>query len=231
MIKISKEELKFLNNLRDNPNDEAIRLIYADWLDEHNEENRANYLRTLVKVRKDYEEMQTAKRNVDRDWLNEVSGGTDEEYEAYVALKGLTLQPLTVLLEMMEKAQTVASVNFNTLLGDTIKEKYESLYVRLIEVENIVLRASTKEGDMWLCTSPEIASIFETMTYTWTPTQCYSPARKISADKSPQYIGASFRIKFYIHHLFPQNMILLGVGRGELPPENLARFRLDNFII
>lgn len=44
------EELAFLNVLRANPEDDTTRLVYADWLDEHGDSERAAYLRLLVEL-------------------------------------------------------------------------------------------------------------------------------------------------------------------------------------
>ena len=54
--------------------------------------------------------------------------------------------------------------DFSTALGDTIKEKYESLYVKVVEVTNVVHRKTLRGGANWIVTSPEVASIFETAT-------------------------------------------------------------------
>jgi hypothetical protein len=67
-----------------------------------------------------------------------------------------------VLSDLRNNAGTVASWDFNTALGDTIKEKYESLYVKVVEVSNVVHRKTLRGGCNWLVTSPEVASIFET---------------------------------------------------------------------
>lgn len=42
------DEAAFLNALRANPADDTVRLVYADWLDEHGEPAKAEYLRLVV---------------------------------------------------------------------------------------------------------------------------------------------------------------------------------------
>lgn len=231
MKKLSEEEISFLNKLRESPNDEAIRLVYADWLDENNQADKAHYLRTLVKVRNDFKEYEEARKQIlEYDWADEISGA-EEGYDTYIAYKGLTLPPLERLSEMITNAATVGSGDFNLLLGDTIREKYESLYMRLNEIMNIVLRKASKDGDAWLCTSPEIASIFETVSYAFKPCEYFVPFRKLKENQSPQYNGIlAGRFRVYTHPLFSTEMILFGIGRGELPPENLGTFRLFNFV-
>lgn len=55
----------------------------------------------------------------------------------------------------------VSMWDFETALGETIREKYESLYVRVVEVSNVINRKTLHGGANWLVTSPEVASIFE----------------------------------------------------------------------
>ncbi len=39
------EKQAFLNAIIDEPDDDALRLIYADWLDDHDEPERAEFIR------------------------------------------------------------------------------------------------------------------------------------------------------------------------------------------
>jgi uncharacterized protein (TIGR02996 family) len=47
------EEAAFLEVLKANPADDVARLVYADWLDEHNEPAKAEYLRLVVALARD----------------------------------------------------------------------------------------------------------------------------------------------------------------------------------
>jgi uncharacterized protein (TIGR02996 family) len=42
------DEQAFLDILKDNPADDTARLVYADWLDDRNEAEKATYLRRVV---------------------------------------------------------------------------------------------------------------------------------------------------------------------------------------
>jgi uncharacterized protein (TIGR02996 family) len=42
------DELAFLETLKANPSDDTARLVYADWLDEHGESAKAEYLRLVA---------------------------------------------------------------------------------------------------------------------------------------------------------------------------------------
>src|SRR5436309_2903540 len=45
-------EKEFLADIREHPDDDAPRLIYADWLDEHGDEARAEFIRAQIEMEK-----------------------------------------------------------------------------------------------------------------------------------------------------------------------------------
>jgi hypothetical protein len=112
-----------------------------------------------------------------------------------------------VLSDLRNNAGTVASWDFNTALGDTIKEKYESLYVKVVEVSNVVHRKTLRGGCNWLVTSPEVASIFETATAGFAP----APGEGFTSSLGIQYVGTvNNRWRLYKDPLFPTGQILMG---------------------
>ena len=112
-----------------------------------------------------------------------------------------------VLTDLRNNAGTVAVWDFNTALGDTIKEKYESLYVKVVEVSNVVHRKTLRGGCNWLVTSPEVASVFETATAGFAP----APSDTFTSSLGVQYVGTiNNRWRLYKDPLFPQGQILLG---------------------
>jgi len=116
-----------------------------------------------------------------------------------------------VLTDLRNNAGTVAAWDFNTALGDTIKEKYESLYVKVVEVSNVVHRKTLRGGCNWLVTSPEVASIFETATAGFAPT----PSETFTSSLGIQYVGTvNNRWRLYKDPLFPSGQILMGY-RGD----------------
>ena len=116
-----------------------------------------------------------------------------------------------VLTDLRLNAGTVAAWDFNTALGDTIKEKYESLFVKIVEVSNVVHRKTLRGGANWIVTSPDVASMFETATAGFAPQQSETFTSSIGI----QYVGAvASRWRVYKDPLFPTNQILLGY-RGE----------------
>lgn len=112
-----------------------------------------------------------------------------------------------VLTDLRNNAGTVAVWDFNTALGDTIKEKYESLYVKVVEVSNVVHRKTLRGGCNWLVTSPEVASIFETATAGFAP----AVSETFTSSLGVQYVGTvSNRWRLYKDPLFPAGQILMG---------------------
>lgn len=112
-----------------------------------------------------------------------------------------------ILGDLRNNAGTVASWDFNTALGDTIKEKYESLYVKLVELGAVVHRKTLRGGINWIVTSPEVASMFETATAGFAP----APSETFTSTMGIQYVGTvNARWRVYKDPLFPPNQILGG---------------------
>jgi hypothetical protein len=112
-----------------------------------------------------------------------------------------------VLTDLRNNAGTIAVWDFNTALGDTIKEKYESLYVKVVQLSSVVHRKTLRGGCNWLVTSPEVASVFETATAGFAP----APSETFTSSLGIQYVGTiNNRWRLYKDPLFPQGQILLG---------------------
>jgi len=112
-----------------------------------------------------------------------------------------------VLTDLRNNAGTVSAWDFNTALGDTIKEKYESLYVKVVEISNVIHRKTLRGGANWLVTSPEVASIFETATAGFAP----APSETFTSSLGVQYVGTvNNRWRLYKDPLFPSNQVLMG---------------------
>ena len=112
-----------------------------------------------------------------------------------------------ILNDLRTNAGTVTSWDFATALGDTIKEKYEALYVKVVEVSNVVHRKTLRGGCNWIVTSPEVASIFETATAGFAP----APSETFTSSLGIQYVGTvNARWRIYKDPLFPTNQMLMG---------------------
>lgn len=112
-----------------------------------------------------------------------------------------------VITDLRNNAGTVAAWDFSTALGDTIKEKYESLYVKLVELSNVIHRKTLRGGANWIVCSPEVASIFETATAGFAPTM----SDTFTSSLGIQYVGTvNSKWRLYKDPLFPTGQVLLG---------------------
>ena len=91
--------------------------------------------------------------------------------------------------------------------GDTIKERYESLYVKITELSNVIHRKTLRGGANWVICSPEIAAIFETATAGFAP----APSESFTSSLGVQYVGTvANRWRLYKDPLFPAGKLLMG---------------------
>ena len=91
--------------------------------------------------------------------------------------------------------------------GDTIKEKYESLYVKVTEISNVIHRKTLRGGANWVVCSPEVAAIFETATAGFAP----APSESFTSSLGVQYVGTvANRWRLYKDPLFPAGKLLMG---------------------
>jgi hypothetical protein len=112
-----------------------------------------------------------------------------------------------VLTDLRNNAGTVAAWDYATALGETVKEKYESLYVKVVEVSAVIHRKTLRGGANWIVTSPEVASIFETATAGFAP----APSETFTSSLGIQYVGTvNNRWRLYKDPLFLTNQILMG---------------------
>jgi len=112
-----------------------------------------------------------------------------------------------VLTDLRNNAGTISAWDFNTAMGDTIKEKYESLYVKIVEVSAVIHRKTLRGGANWIVTSPEVAAIFETATAGFAP----APSETFTSSLGIQYVGTvNARWRLYKDPLFPTGQLLMG---------------------
>lgn len=112
-----------------------------------------------------------------------------------------------IINDLRNNAGTVSVWDFNTAMGDTIKERYESLYVKVVEISNVIHRKTLRGGANWIITSPEVAAIFETATAGFAP----APSETFTSSLGVQYVGTiNNRWRLYKDPLFPQGQLLMG---------------------
>jgi uncharacterized protein (TIGR02996 family) len=66
------EEEGFLKAIHDKPEDSSLRLVYADWLEEHGDGPRAEYLRLEQQLSQLPTRLQELRQQLDAKWLAQV---------------------------------------------------------------------------------------------------------------------------------------------------------------
>jgi len=76
-------------------------------------------------------------------------------------IKCLDALDKNLVKKLIEDANTISSINFEMVLGNTLAQKLTSCYVKLREVTNVMIRKGSV-GYFFLVLSPELATMFET---------------------------------------------------------------------
>lgn len=141
------------------------------------------------------------------------------------------------LMEIAADAATRTVWDFNTCLGNTIKEKYESLYVKVAELSGI-LEKKGAAGYLWIAASPEVTSIFETCTagyYPSTSEECdggyYLGVRPIGLDQINYCGSVSNKWRLYKDSMMPVDMLVIGVNDKIEDNKHYGVMKIANFVI
>lgn len=142
------------------------------------------------------------------------------------------------IAEIAHRAGTICSWDFNCALGDTIMEKYESLYVKCYEMTNVLLKMGAV-GYFWIVTSPEVSSIFETVKSGFNPITAEEFESEMIGGIKPMgllpqvsYRGAiNARWRLYTDTMMPSNMLLIGCNDTLEDSSHYGRMAIFNFII
>lgn len=112
-----------------------------------------------------------------------------------------------ILQDLRRNAGTVAAWDFSTAIGESLKERYETLYIKVTEVSNVIHRKTLRGMANWIVTSPEVASIFETSVAGFAP----APSETFTSSLGIQYVGTvNQRWRLYKDALAPRNQLLMG---------------------
>lgn len=117
---------------------------------------------------------------------------------------------------------TNALCSLETFLGATLKEKYEGLYVKIVELLS-VCKAKGGDGEEWIITTPEIAAIFECTCIPLIPGQGLDRPTEVT------YLGCiNARWKLYADPNMDKDVLLLGKGDwdGQVPARNVVKLTL-----
>lgn len=129
--------------------------------------------------------------------------------------------------ELLESASTVTSLDFNTALGDTIKEKMESLKILLLEVSNVICRKGAA-GYFWIVIPMDVLQMLESQIVGIPYGENHLPLGMSTVD----YVGIlDRRWKVYCDQYMSAGRILIGVGGTNEAPEKYGRISLANFVL
>lgn len=139
--------------------------------------------------------------------------------------------------ELAQTPGTIAAWDFNTSIGDTIRDKYDSLFIKIIEVTGVLLRKGAT-GFFWVVTSPEIFSIMDSATSDKTIEKnsvfgihAEQESMGLQEGKLTDMGVMSRRWRVLVTSEWPSNMILIGCGSKENGPNCYARISVCNFIV
>lgn len=158
---------------------------------EYNLECQANLPRVTLVVESDI--VQSKTRKLRADWSIEsqqdlkASHNLDVEAEVTTFLaEQVNLEVDREIIEDLRNyAGTVATWDYQTATGDTIKEKFEALYVKLVQVANSVHKKTLRAGANWVIAAPEVCAVFETATAGFAP----APSSGWETTLGIQYVG------------------------------------------
>lgn len=146
-------------------------------------------------------------------------------------LERLTSDFLThdFIVAKLEAAVTSGCWDWNAALGDTVKEKYESLYCKLVELTYVLVTKGAK-GYFWIVASPEVGSIFETAGFCPSNTE-YGEQIPLGIPDIYELGTMSRKWKVFVDTNMQQEVILVGAGMNEEDPKYYGVLKIANFII
>ena len=132
--------------------------------------------------------------------------------------------------DSMKNSKVQLSWDFNTALGDTIKEKYESLYVKVVELTKKLIKQGTK-GYFWLLVSQEVSTIFETATAGFAPAprdydNKFNGQLPMGLDHTELCGLVSAKWRLYSSSNMPDDALIVGADSGPV-----GTMELTNFVI
>lgn len=137
--------------------------------------------------------------------------------------------------DLLERACTVDVWDYHNALGCSIKEKYESLYCRLMDVTKVLIRKGAS-GYFWIVCGPETGSIFQTMTSMFDPNPEPYDEEQLVAGQIPMGMGRvryegllNLKWRVYVDEGL-DNEILVGCNDTLEQPSHYAKIQIANFV-
>lgn len=117
-----------------------------------------------------------------------------------------------VLEDLRDNAGTIVVWDYATALGDTQKEKYESLYLKIVEASNQIRKKTLRAEANFIVCSPEVYAIFQSATAGFAPAAIDAG---MQSAVGIQYVGTiNARYKVFVDPAADRSTILLGY-RGD----------------
>jgi hypothetical protein len=139
--------------------------------------------------------------------------------------------------DLKDLAQVVSCWDFNTSIGNSIRDKYDSLFIKIVEVTSVLLRNGAS-GCFWLVMSPEIFSIMDAATADKKITKKGPFGLDVEQEAMGLQEGVlndmgvmSRRWRVLVTAEWPNNQLLIGCGSKENLPKHYARLSIANFVI
>jgi hypothetical protein len=116
-----------------------------------------------------------------------------------------------ILEDLRDNSGSVVVWDFATALGDTIKERYESLFVKMVECSNQIRKKTLRAEANFVVCSPEVYAIFASATAGFAP----APMDGFQSAVGIQYVGTiNSRYRVFVDPDAPRDQILMGY-RGD----------------
>lgn len=130
--------------------------------------------------------------------------------------------------DLAQAAGIVTVWDFNTALGNTMVERFESLHVKIAEATAVAIRHGAA-GYFWILTSPEVATMIEgTRNFkTTAESQEYIPM----GVSDTMCVGTlDKRWRLYVEPHMSSNYMVIGCD-PHTNPKHIARISVANYII
>lgn len=126
----------------------------------------------------------------------------EDEMSAYMAANITNEIHAEILTDLRNNAGTVGT--FEPPLGQNAKERYESFYIKIVEISGVIHRKTLRGGCNWIVTSPEIVKVFVDATCSWNNWQ--------ERDNSELFYHGTMnnRWRLYSSKSAPHDQMLLG---------------------
>lgn len=124
----------------------------------------------------------------------------------------------------LTNAGTTVTWDWTTISGDTIKEKYEALYIKLVETTNMVVHKGGK-GFFWLVCTPEMSDLLAT-TVNFVPAFNEQFPLGYNIVQRMGILGKRWLV--YSDPLVPVGTILIGAGFSKKPNNYYCKIKIEN---